>query len=461
MSTPSPDVFDLAVLGGGPGGYAAALRAAQRGARVALVEQTALGGTCLRTGCIPTKAMLAASALCRQSSRAAEFGLSGPPLVPHGPAFMARVARTIGILDKGLANLMRTRGVKVIVGRGRLAGPNALLVETADGATRVEARSVVLATGARPVRPGLFPWSDPRIQTHEEATTATDLPPSVIIVGGGVIGCELATVYSELGIPTTIVERLPRLLPGWEEDVAQAVTRSLARRGVSVLVGKMVAEVTCSDLAISCLLDHGPLIEAARVIVAVGRIPNLEGLGFEGAGVRVAEGLIPVDAACRTNVPNVYAVGDVAEKRHFAHLAQRMGIVAADCAAGFPTEDDRTIVPVGIYTHPEVASVGATLENAGEGARVASFPYLASGLGRACGETDGWARLVGAQDGRLLGATIVGPHATELIQEMALALRHRLRVADVAATIHAHPTFSEALHEAAESWLGLPLHAPK
>lgn len=461
MSIPSTSRYDVAVLGGGPGGYAAALRAAQRGARVALVEQTALGGTCLQTGCIPTKAMLAASALCHQSSRAAEFGLSGPPLVPHGPAFMARVARTVGILGKGIAGLMKARGVEVILGRGRLAGAGALLVETADGATRVEARSVILATGARPARPGLFPWSDPRIQTSEEATKAESLPLSVLIVGGGVIGCELATVYSELGIPTTIVERLPRLLAGFEEEVSQAVTRSLARRGVSVFTGKMVAEVACSDLAISCLLDHGPLVEAARVIVAVGRVPNVEDLGLEAAGVRVTEGIIPVDAACRTNVPNVYAVGDVAEKRHFAHLAQRMGIVAADGATGFPAEDDRTVVPIGVYTHPEVASVGVTRENAGEGARIASFPYLASGMGRACGETDGWVRLVGAHDGRLLGATIVGRHATELIQEAALALRHRLQVADVAATIHSHPTFSEAFHEAAEAWLGLPLHASK
>lgn len=453
--------FDVAVLGGGPGGYAAALRAAQRGARVALVEAAPLGGTCLNTGCIPTKAMLAASGLRWQSTRAAEFGLSGPPLAANGPAFMARVAKTVGILRKGIESLVQARRVELFAGRGRLAGPSAITVEMADRTERIEARSLILATGARPARPGIFPWKDPRIQTNEEATVATDLPPSVLIVGGGVIGCELATVYAELGIPTTVVEQLTRLVPAFEADASRSVTRSLARRGVSVLTGKLVAEVTCTEEAITCILDNGPVVQAARVIVAVGRMPNTGDLGLEGAGIRLADGIIPVDAACRTNAPNVYAVGDVAEKRHYAHLAQRMGVVAADNATGYPAEDDRTVVPCGIYTHPEVATVGATIETAGEGARATSFPYTASGMARACGETEGWVRLVGAADGTLLGTTIVGPHATDLIQEAALAVRHKLKVAQVAETIHAHPAFAEALHEAAESWLGLPLHALK
>ncbi|MCC7519261.1 MAG: dihydrolipoyl dehydrogenase [Verrucomicrobiae bacterium] len=460
-SVNSPRPFDIVVLGGGPGGYAAALRGAQRGARVALVEAAALGGTCLNTGCIPTKAMLAASHLRWQSTRATEFGLSGPPLAPYGPAFMARVARTVGVLRKGVESLVKARRVELFLGRGKLVGPFALEVATVEGVVRLEAKSLILATGARPVRPGLFPWSDPRVQTSEEAAVATDLPPSVLIVGGGVIGCEFATIFSELGIPTTIVECMPRLLAGWERDVSQAVTRSLARRGVTVLTERMVAEVSCSEFAVTCLLDHGPVVEAARVIVALGRTPNTEGLGLEEAGVRVADGIIPVDAACRTNVPHIYAVGDVAEKRQFAHLAQRMGLVAADGATGFSSEDDRSVVPYGVYTHPEAASVGVTAERAEEGTRVASFPYLASGLGRACGETEGWARLVATEDGCVIGATFVGPHATELIQEAALAVRHKLKVAEIAQVIHAHPSFSEAFHEAAESWLGLPLHALK
>jgi dihydrolipoamide dehydrogenase len=459
MSSETP--FDVAVLGGGPGGYAAALRAALRGARVALVEASALGGTCLNTGCIPTKAMLAASALRWQSGRAAEFGLAGPPLAPHGPAFMSRVARTVGTLRKGVESLLKARRVELFAGRGRLVGPNALLVESSEGTARVEARAIILAAGARPVRPGIFPWKDPRIQTSEEATTAAELPPSVIIVGGGVIGCEFATIFAELGIPTTLVECLPRLLAAFEPDASQAVTRSLARRGVTVLTGKLVAEVSCSEHGITCLLDNGPVVEAARVIVAVGRTVDTEGLGIEGAGVKVEDGIVPVDAACRTNVAGVYAVGDLAEKRQFAHLAQRMGVVAADNATGHPAEDDRALVPAGVYTHPEVATVGARMDEAEEGARATSFPFTASGMARACGETEGWARLVGAADGRLLGATVVGPHATDLVQEAALAIRQRLKVADLAEVIHGHPSFSETLHEAAESWLGLPLHALK
>ncbi|MFZ4695251.1 MAG: dihydrolipoyl dehydrogenase [Verrucomicrobiia bacterium] len=453
--------FDVAVLGGGPGGYAAALRAAQRGARVALVEAGPLGGTCLNTGCIPTKAMLAASGLRWQSTRAAEFGLSGLPLAVDGPAFMARVAKTVGILRKGIESLVRARRVELFAGRGRLAGPFAITVEMAGRTERVEARSIILATGARPVRPGIFPWKDPRIQTTEEATVAVDLPSSVLLVGGGVIGCELATVYAELGIPTTLVERLPRLVPAFEAEVSQSVTRSLARRGVSVLTGKLITEVTCAEEGITCILDNGPVVQAARVIVAVGRATDTGNLGLEGAGVRVADGIVPVDAACRTNVSTIYAVGDVAEKRHYAHLAQRMGVVAADQATGHAAEDDRTVVPCGIYTHPEVATVGATIVTAEEGTRATFFPFTASGMARACGETEGGVRLVGAPDGRLLGATIVGPHATDLIQEAVLAIRQKLTITQVTESIHAHPAFAEALHEAAESWLGLPLHALK
>lgn len=459
--TTSPVEWDVAVLGSGPGGYAAALRASQRGARVVLVEAGHVGGTCLNSGCIPSKAMLHASEVCWESRCAGELGLAGAALTPDGPQFMSRIVKTVALLRKGVESLLAARKVSLVRGRGRLTAPGSLLVQTPDGQTELRARSVILATGSRPVRPSLFPWSDPRVQTTDEATTAAELPANVLIVGGGIIGCEMACAHAELGIATTLVELESRILPTLEDDAAQVVARSLRRRGVNVIAGVGVAEASADDDGIACRLADGQQLRAARVIVVVGRRANLEDIGLEQAGVRVADGIVPVDESCRTNVPGVYAIGDLAEKRQYAHLAQRMGQVAADHAAGHVAGDDRSVVPVGLYTHPEVATVGLTQAQAraaGLDVRASVFPFQASGMARAHAQADGSVKLLATADGRLVGATVIGPRATDIIQELALAMRTGQTVRDVARTIHAHPTFVEAIHEAAESWLGLPVH---
>lgn len=457
--------YDVAVIGGGPGGYAAALRAAVRGAKVCLIEAAALGGCCLNVGCIPTKAMLHASRLKWDMQRAGALGLSVGGVTVDGPALMRRSAATVAALNRGVTLLLKARKVDVIHGRGRLLTPDTISVEMPGARGRIKAGAIIIATGSRSLKFGNLPWDSGRVLTTDQATTATDLPASVLIIGGGVIGCEFATFYAELGIPTTVVELLDRLVAGLDEDAGNAVARSLKARGVNVLTGTKVAGMAAEADGVAARLEDGQTLRAQCALAAVGRTPNTDAIGLEELGVAMDGKVIRIDHRCCTNVPNLYAVGDVAEKRQYAHLATRMGLVAADNATGHDAADDRSVVPAGLYTHPEVAAVGLSESAARAGGaevRVSRFPYSASGMARACAAEEGMVKLIGdAGSGKLMGATIIGEHATDIIHEIALAMRAGLTVKDVADTIHAHPTFSEAIGEAAEAWLGLPLHVAR
>ena len=456
-------MYDVAVLGSGPGGYVAALRAALRGAKVCCIEQGDLGGTCLNVGCIPTKTMLHASELFWNIRKAESFGFKvGDPQVDE-TAYLKRVGMVTAGLRKGVEYLLKNRKVDVIRGRGCLRAKDTIMVETQNGSEEVKAKAIILAPGSRPVRPGFLPWDCDRLITTNEATTAETLPKSILILGGGVIGCEFATVYGELGIETTIVEMLDTLVANLDKDVSKAITRSLEKRKVKVLVGSKVTGMKAGENSVTAELEDGKTIEAETVLVAIGRQPNTENIGLEDVGVKVENRLIVVDDRCQTNIEGVYAIGDAAEVRQYAHLASRMGVIAADNATGHPASDNRDVVPTGVYTHPEVATVGLSEQQAREkeqNVKVASFPYKASGMAQAYSETEGLVKIIAEEEmGSILGAVVIGPHATDVIQEVTVAMKNELTVEELAETIHAHPTFVEAVGEAAEIWLGMPIHS--
>jgi len=453
----SGDLYDVAILGAGPGGMAAALQVARRGRTACVVESGHAGGTCLNVGCMPTKAMLAGSGVCRQIGSCDKYGLSASEPKVDAKAFMRRVAEAVSTLrDKTDKVLSASKQITLVRGRGRLVDANTLAVRTDDGEVSVSARSIVIATGSRAARPNFLPWDGDCVITSDEATTADDLPRSVLIIGGGVIGCEFATVYSELGIKTYVVEMLDQLLPGLDKEASAAAATSLADRNVEVLTGRRVASVTPDGDEASVELDDGRTIRVHRVLVAVGRETNIADIGLRDVGVETDDGIITVDERCRTNIDNIYAVGDVAEARQYAHLADRMGVVAADNAMGHELADDRTVVPTGAYTHPEIASVGLNLAEAKASfgsARVYRYSYKTGGMALVTGQTEGQVKLIADPDsGKIYGALWIGPHATDMIVEVALAMRNGLGLKHIAETIHPHPTFQEALAVIAEAW---------
>ncbi len=456
-------MYDVAIIGSGPGGYVAALRAALQGAKTCIIEKEHIGGTCLNVGCIPTKTMLHAGETAWHIRHAKELGLSAGELTVDDKAFMKRTARVVSTLRAGVNGLLKKRQVDIIKGFGRLSNPNTITVDTDGKQTTVQARSIIIATGSQPVRPGFLPWENPCLMTTDEATSATTLPKDIIILGGGVIGCEFATVYSELGIPTTLVEMLDSVVANMDDDIIKAITASLKKRGVNLHTGTKLESVKPDNQGVVAQLSNGEQIKASAMLVAIGRKPNTDDIGLNTVGITTDKGLIPVNARCQTSIPTIYAIGDAAVPLQYAHVASRMGIIAADNATGHPSEDKLNVVPTGIYTHPEVASVGLSEKQAkeiGEPIRIASFPYMASGMAKAYGETEGMVKLIASEKhGEILGAVIIGPHATDTIQEVALAMKNELTIEEIAHTIHPHPTFIEAIGEAAEAWLGMPLHS--
>jgi dihydrolipoyl dehydrogenase len=456
--------YDVAVIGAGPGGYVAALRAAVLGARTCIIENQYLGGTCLNVGCIPTKALLHTSEVFHHMQHAEAFGLAtgGTPSVDF-PKVMARTRKVVGELTGGVGQLLKARKVDIIMGTARLTGKEAIEVTDGDGKTQtVAAGNIIIATGSAPAKFDVFPFDGKHVVTTDEATVNAELPEEIIVVGGGIIGCEFATVYSELGRKVTVVEMLDSLCPGLDKDIVREVTKSLKQRGVKVMTGTKITEMTVKGSKVTATIEGGDPVTAGMALIAVGRRPVTDGLGLEAAGVELDGRLIRVDATCRTNVPGIYAIGDCACVQQYAHVASRMGCIAAENACGHDAADDLSVVPSGIYTHPEVGMVGLSevaAKETGAEVKVVRFPLTASGMARAYGETQGMVKLIAdAGTGEILGAVCVGPHATDVVHELAVAMKNELTVHEVAETIHAHPTFSEGVLEASELWLGKPVH---
>jgi dihydrolipoamide dehydrogenase len=448
---------DLAVLGAGPGGYTAAFRAADLGKKVVLIDAAPqLGGVCLNVGCIPSKTLLhtAKSIVDAQSLDGVRFGAPAIDL----PAMRAGKDRVIGKLTRGLATLARQRGITVIQGEGRFAGSHRLRVTTATGLTEVAYANAIIACGSAPIRiPGL-PYEDPRIMDSTGALNLPDIPGRLLIVGGGIIGLEMAAIYHALGARITIVERLEQLLPGADIDLVGPLAKCLAARYERVLLQTEMRFVAATAEGIRVQLAGPSGTEEAlfhRVLIAVGRRPNGAAIDAPLAGVAVdARGFIRVDAQMRTNVPHIFAVGDVVGEPMLAHKATHEAKVAAEVICGHAVRFDARAIPSVAYTDPEIAWMGLTENEAkrqGIAYEKSAIPWQASGRALASGVPDGLTKLlIDPQSRRILGAGIVGTSAGDLIAEAVLALEMDAEAGDIALAIHAHPTFAETLAMAAE-----------
>ena len=459
--------YDVTIIGAGPGGYVAAIRAAQLGLKVALVEKEHLGGVCLNWGCIPTKALLRNAEVISLLRRGKYFGFTVAGFEADFGAAVDRSRKVSGRLVKGVGALMRKNGVEVIEGTGMLKLPNTVEVTLTEGGTRtLETRNVIVATGGRArTIPGVEVDGE-RVMTYREAILLRKLPASAVIVGAGPIGMEFAHVWSAYGAEVTVVEMLPRAVPLEDEEISKEVERAFKRRKVRVLTSTRVqgVEITPSGVRVSVTDEKGEqVLEAERVLVAIGVRPNSEGLGLEEIGVRVERGDIVVDEQMRTNVSGVYGIGDVTGKLPLAHVASAQGIIAAETIAGVETHPlDYEVMPRCTYCQPQVASFGITEAQAaerGHEVKVGKFPFRANGKALGLGDYDGFVKIVAdGNSGEILGASLVGPEVTELLPELVLARNWELTPEEIARTVHAHPTLSEALMEAAHGVFGEAIH---
>jgi dihydrolipoamide dehydrogenase len=456
--------FDVLVLGAGSGGYACALRAAQLGLSVGLVEQGKLGGTCLHVGCIPTKALLHAAEVADSAREASQFGVNATLDGIDVPGVNAYADGVVSRLHKGLTGLINGRGITVIEGRGRLTGPRDVTVAGAAGETTYSGSHVVLASGSyAKTLPGLDIDGE-RIITSEHALRLDRVPASVIVLGGGVIGCEFASVWRSFGAEVTIVEALPRLVPLEDEASSKALERAFRKRKITMRTSTPFQSVATTDGGVAVTVEGGDVIEAELLLVAVGRGPSTEGLGYEEQGVRMDRGFVVTDERCHTGVENVWAVGDIVPGLQLAHRGFQQGSFVAEAIAGLsPATIDETAIPRVTYCRPEVASVGLTEAQAAEryGAEeIETLTYDLGGNGKSqILKTQGFVKLVQQRGGPVVGVHLVGDRVGELIGEAQLIYGWEAHAEDVAPLVHAHPTQNEALGEAHLALAGKPLHA--
>jgi dihydrolipoamide dehydrogenase len=462
--------FDIAVIGGGPGGYVAAIRAAQLGFKTAVIEREHLGGICLNWGCIPTKALLRTSELYQLMGRASEFGIACDNLSFDLARVVERSRKVAARLSNGVAYLMRKHKITVIDGTARLEGGERVGVTGKDGAElpSIEAKHIVVATGARARElPGLK--SDGRlVWTYKQAMVPETLPKSLLVVGSGAIGIEFASFYRGLGAEVTVVEMLPRLLPSEDAEISALAHKAFVKQGMTIHTGTTVEALERVVNSVSARLRKpdgaSEDLIVDRVILAIGIAGNVEGLGLEELGVKIDKGHIVIDEWCRTSVPGLYAIGDVAGPPWLAHKASHEGVLCVEKIAGVESVHplDKSAIPACTYSAPQIASVGLTEEAAralGRPLKVGRFPYQANGKAIVLGETEGLIKTIfDADTGELLGAHMIGAEVTELIQGFAVAKRLETTEAELIASIFPHPTLSEMMHESVLDAYGRALH---
>ncbi len=464
--------FDVIFLGGGPAGYVGAIRSAQLGLNVAVIEREGLGGTCVLWGCIPAKALLESASIATKVTHAAEFGVNVGDVKLDFQVAMKRSRDVSSKNSKGVEFLFKKNKITWIKGTGALAGGKSVKVVGGDGKTETHTatKGVVVCTGSRVKglpQAGLE-LNKTTIISSDEALILEKAPKSVAIVGAGAVGCEFADVFTAFGSKVTIIEVAPRILPLEDEDSSAAVQTSFKKRGMNILTAARLSGAKAAKDSVTLTVEAGGTkqeIVVDKVLVAAGRAPNIDGIGLKEAGVQLTDrGFIRINEKMQTNVPGIYAIGDVAGPPMLAHKGEREGIIVAEVLAGAHYSPlSYGNIPNATYCHPEVASIGITEAQAKEKKidyKVGKFPFSANGRARTSGETEGFVKIIrDAKYGEILGAHIVGAHATEMIHELALARENELTVEEVDLTVHAHPTLSEAIAEATLDSLGKMIHA--
>ncbi len=466
--SPIDSQFDLAIIGAGPGGYVTALRAAHHGLRVALIEEHEPGGVCLHTGCIPTKTMAAGVGLLRRAQAARLAGLTLDLSENHLGQINLRRDNVVQSLAQGVQQLLSKSDVQLIHARGRLISADEIELTPHEGEPTVMPRpsALVLATGSRPIDIPIAPRDARFILNSDDILRMEEKPAHFLILGGGYIGCEFASIFAQLGSQVTLVEMENRLLPGMDPDLAKLLQRQFKQQGITLRLGRRMEAAQTGD-GVTLTLDDGETLTGDQLLVAVGRVPNTENLGLETAGVELEGRAIRVDNQMQTTAPGIFAIGDVTGQMQLAHVATAQGRVVVDnlLDENADAKMDYDQVPAAVFTHPEIATIGLTPEQAeerGVPVKVGKFPFAAIGKALAEGERDGFVKLIAHADtGQLLGGHIIGGHAAELIGQITLAIKLKATAEQLAETIFAHPTLSEAVLEAAEGIFGQPTHLPK
>ena len=454
--------FDIAVIGGGPGGYAAAIRGVQRGARVCLIEREKLGGTCLQHGCIPTKAYHSTAQLLRRLLSAEEHGIKINDWSFDFAGAVHRKDVLVRRMTDGLKQLLKGYDVTIFQGQAKLEGPGRIAIHRKAVTGHIRARNIILATGSLAARPPSLAVDGKNILTSEEILAIQELPESLMIVGGGYIGCEFAAIFAAFGCRTVLVEQQSALLGGSDADAVREITRSLKAQGVEVFTGTGIEGLEARGGLVMTRLTDGRVMETSKALVAVGRVPNSDNLGLEENGVRLDAGAIVVDEGMRTSLTGHYAIGDVTGGLQLAHVASHQATVAVENALGGEARTDFRVLPSAVFTLPEMAQVGLTeaaCQTKEIDFKTGYFPYRTNGKALCEGESQGFVKLLAdRRDGTLLGGTIVGEEASVLIAEVAAAMHQRLNIADLATLIHAHPTLAEMIGESAADADGTAIH---
>jgi len=463
------EAFDVIVIGAGPAGYVAAIRAAQLGQKTAIVDKEWLGGVCLNVGCIPTKSLLKNAEVAHTlRERGKEFGFTFENLSLDYSAAVKRSRQISDRLVKGIGFLMKKNGITVVMGSAVLTRSGLISVTGQDGLlTELTAKNVIVATGASAVIPEAWKVDGEKVVTYREAILQTKLPKSAVIIGAGAIGMEFATLWNSYGVEVTVVEMMPRITPLEDEEVSAELEKALKKRGIQTLAGHKVEAVETTEIGVKVTVStegQTKSIEVEQALVAIGFRPNSNGLGLEEIGVKLSErGFIVIDEKMQTNIPGIWAIGDVTGKLMLAHVGSAMGIVCAEHIAGHETVTlDYEMMPRTTYCQPQVASFGLTEAQArerGYTVKIGRFPFQANGKALGLGDYVGWVKLVVDEKySEILGAHMIGPEVTELLPELTLARMLELTPAEIARNIHAHPTISEVLMEAAHAAEGSAIH---